>query len=97
MPLLRRPLHFDHLNAARLIPAASQIDAGALIFNISLTNNGNCRVTRSTAAGDVSSPVVLCRPDLEHYFKGSVLLRGALADAWEDLDRFGIVEFSVVE
>jgi hypothetical protein len=70
---------------------------GALIFNISLINNGNCRVTRSTAAGDVTSPVVLHRPDLEDYFKGSVLVRGTLADAWKDLDRVGIVEFSVLE
>ena len=70
---------------------------GALIFNISLINNGNCRVTRSTAAGDVTSPVVLRRPDLEDYFKGSVLVRGTLADAWKDLDRVGIVEFSVLE
>jgi hypothetical protein len=70
---------------------------GKLTFNISLMNNGNCRVTRSTAAGDVTSPVVLRRPDLEDYFKGSVLVRGTLADVWENLDRVGIIEFSVVE
>jgi len=70
---------------------------GVLIFNISLTKNGSCRVTRSTAAGDVTSPVVLRRSDLEHYFKGSTLVRGTLSDVWEDLDRVGIVEFSVIE
>ena len=70
---------------------------GALIFNISLINNGDCRVTRSTAAGDVTSPVVLRRPDLEDYFKGSVLVRGTLADAWRDLDQVGIVEISAGE
>lgn len=65
------------------------------IFTISVLNNGNCRLTRSTTAGDVSAPVVLRRADVENYFKGSVLVRGTLADAWEHLDRVGIVEFSV--
>ena len=59
------------------------------IFTISLLNNGNCRVTRSTTAGDVTAPVVLRRADLEDYFKGSVLvIRGTLADAWRDSGLF---------
>jgi hypothetical protein len=70
---------------------------GVHIFNISLTKNGNCRVTRFTAAGDVTPPVVLRRPDLERYFQGSVLVRGTLSDVWEDLDQVGIVEFSVID
>jgi hypothetical protein len=67
------------------------------IFTISLLNNGNCRVTRSTTAGDVTAPVVLRRADLENYFKGSVLVRGTLADAWRDLDQVGIIEISAGE
>ena len=69
----------------------------ALTFNISLMNNGNYRVTRSTTARDVSAPIILRRPDLENYFKGSVLVRGTLPDVWKDLDQVGIVEFSVVD
>jgi hypothetical protein len=67
------------------------------IFSVSLTENGDCRVTRSTRSGDISGPVVVRRVELEDYFKGCVLVRGTLEDALRDLDRVGIVEFSAVE
>jgi hypothetical protein len=75
------------------------------IFTVSLLKDGDCSVTRSTLSRDADAPVVVRRADLENYFKGSVLIRGkwvgitagTLVGAWNDLDRVGIVELTVME
>jgi hypothetical protein len=71
--------------------------SSVFIFTVSVLKNGDCRVTRSTVSGDVSIPMIFRRAELEDYFRGTALVRGTLEDAWKDLDRVGIVEFSAIE
>jgi hypothetical protein len=70
---------------------------GLIIFTVALLKNGDCEVTESTFSRNLRPPVVLHRTDLENYFRRVVLVRGTLEDAWKDLDRVGIVEFTAFE
>jgi hypothetical protein len=67
------------------------------IYTISLLRDGNYRIIRATTSGDVSAPIILNRLAMEDYFRATKLVRGTLTQAWEDLDRVGIVEFTVIE
>jgi hypothetical protein len=67
------------------------------IYTISRLRSGNYKIVRSRASGEARDQIILDRLAMELYFKDSTLVRGKLTDAWNDLDRVGIVEFSVIE
>lgn len=67
------------------------------IYTISRLRNGDYKIARSNASGSEAAPITLDRVAMELYFRGRTLVRGTLSDAWDDLDRIGIVEFSVIE
>jgi hypothetical protein len=67
------------------------------IYTISVLRSGDYKVERSDVSGQPSPPVVFDRIAMEDYFRDAKLVRGTLAEAWNDLERVGIVEFSVTE
>jgi hypothetical protein len=67
------------------------------IYTISALRSGDYKVERSQLSGQLSPPFILDRIALENYFMDAGLVRGTLAEVWNDLDRVGIVEFSVIE
>ena len=67
------------------------------ISTISALRSGDYKVERSQLSGQLSPPFILDRIALENYFMDAGLVRGTLAEVWNDLDRVGIVEFSVIE
>jgi hypothetical protein len=67
------------------------------IYTISRLRSGDYKIVRSSASGNEAAPITLDRVAMELYFSGRTLVRGTLTGAWDDLDRIGIVEFSVIE
>ena len=67
------------------------------IYTISALRSGDYKVERSDVSAQLSPPLVLDRIATEDYFMDAKLVRGTLAEAWNDLARVGIVEFSVIE
>jgi hypothetical protein len=67
------------------------------IYTISRLRNGDYKIVRSSASGNEAAPITLDSVAMGLYFSGRTLVRGTLTDAWDDLDRIGIVEFSVIE
>jgi hypothetical protein len=68
------------------------------IYTISALRSGDyCKVERSDVSRQLSPPVVHDGIAMEDYFRDAKLVRGTLAEVWNDLQRVGIVEFSVTE
>jgi hypothetical protein len=67
------------------------------IYTISALRSGDYKVERSDVSGQPSPPFILDRIAIEDYFGNAKLVRGTLAEVWNDLERVGIVEFSVIE
>jgi hypothetical protein len=67
------------------------------IYTISALRSGDYKVVRSQVSGEASSPFIFDRVAMENYFRDAKLVRGTLIDVWGDLERVGIVEFSVIE
>ena len=55
------------------------------------------KVERSDVSGQPSPPLILDRIAMEDYFRNAKVVRETLAEVWSDLERVGIVEFSVIE
>jgi hypothetical protein len=71
-------------------------NAGDLDLHNFCAKKGDYKLVRSNISGDVSSPFILDRLAMENYFKDARLIRGTLTDVWNDLERVGIVDFSVI-
>ena len=54
-------------------------------------------MVRSQVSGQLSPPFILDRIAMENYFIDAELVRGTSTEVWSDLERVGIVEFSVIE
>jgi hypothetical protein len=67
------------------------------LYSIALLRRGRYRVVRSTRSGDVLTHVGMDRMQLADYFRKGMVVSGTLEDVWKELDRAGIVEFSVME
>ena len=67
------------------------------IYTISALRSGDYKVVRSQVSGQLSPPFILDRIAMENYFIDAELVRGTLTEVWSDLERVGIVEFSVIE
>ena len=67
------------------------------IYTISALRSGDYKVVRSQVSGHVWLPFILDRSAMENYFSDAELVRGTLTEVWSDLERVGILEFSVIE
>jgi hypothetical protein len=67
------------------------------IYTISVLRSGEYKIVRSQVSGQLSSPLILDRIAMAGYFSDAKLVSGTLAEVWNDLERMGIVEFSVIE